>query len=88
VAASAATARLPEIRELRVMGVLLAPAVNPQRTTNSGLLMKRMNLLARASSGSLQVVPLFKITAEAATICIVVLILIRLRIRIVARHLF
>lgn len=90
MAASAATAAIgiPEIRVIRVIGVLLAPAVNPQRTTNSGLLMKRMNLLARASSGSLQVVPLFKITAEAATICIVVLILIRLRIRIVARHLF
>ena len=88
MAASAAAARLPEIREIRVMGVLLAPAVNPQRTTNSGLLMKRMNLLARASSGSLQVVPLFKITADAATIRIVVLILIRLRIRIVTRHLF
>lgn len=90
MAASAAAAAIgiPEIREIRVMGVLLAPAVNPQRTTNSGLLMKRMNLLTRASSGSLQVVPLFKITAEAATIRIRVLILIRLRIRIVARHLF
>ena len=70
------------------MGVLLAPAVNPQRTTNSGLLMKCMNLLARASSGSLVVVPLLKMTVDAAAIRIVVLILIRPRIRIVTRHLF
>lgn len=70
------------------MGVLPAPVVNPQRTTNSGLLMKCMNLLARASSGSLQVVPLFEITTEAAAIRICVLILVRPRIRIVTRHLF
>ena len=86
--ASAAAARLPEIREIRVIGVLLAPAMDPQRTTNSGLLMKCMNLLARASSGSLVVVPLLKMTVDAAAIRIVVLILIRPRIRIVTRHLF
>ena len=69
-----------------MIGVLLAPAMDPQRTTNSGLLMKCMNLLARASSGSLVVVPLLKMTVDAAAIRIVVLILIRPRIRIVTRH--
>jgi hypothetical protein len=58
VAAGAAAARLPEIREIRVMGVLVAPAVNPQRTTKSRMLSKRMNLLARGSGGSLVIVPL------------------------------
>lgn len=87
--AAAASICLPEIREIRVMGVLPAPVVNPQRTTNSGLLMKCMNLLARASSGScVQVVPRVEAAPDAAAIRIVVLILIRPRIRIVTRHLF
>lgn len=58
VATGAAAARLPEIREIRVIGVLLAPAVNPQRATKSRMLSKRMNLLARGSGGSLVIVPL------------------------------
>jgi hypothetical protein len=71
-----------------VIGVLVAPAVDSQRATQRRMLTKRMNLFTGASSGSPQPVPLFKITAEAATICIRVLILVRLCIRIVVDHLF